>query len=139
MSSRKSQPEQLEISGASTLLKLLCLERFSAERPQDHPDADAGFVIMEQVEYPPMSGTNTIAVTTVLLETGMIPAKEPITEITLEAPAGLIRVRAEVRNEKVKSVTFENVPAFAMHIDEKIEQAEDAKLSEKSRRVMTGK
>ena len=40
--------------------------------PPCHPEADAGFVIMEQVEYPPMSGTNTIAVTTVLLETGMI-------------------------------------------------------------------
>jgi proline racemase len=32
-----------------------------------HPEADAGFVIMEQVEYPPMSGTNTICVVTVLM------------------------------------------------------------------------
>src|SRR6266705_7083964 len=40
--------------------------------PPTHPEAQAGYVIMEQVEYPPMSGTNTIAVTTVLLETGMI-------------------------------------------------------------------
>ena len=63
--------------------------------PPCRPDADAGFVIMEQVEYPPMSGTNTIAVTTVLLETGMIPMVEPVTELTLESPAGLIRVRAE--------------------------------------------
>ncbi|GIS87709.1 MAG: hypothetical protein CM1200mP18_04190 [Gammaproteobacteria bacterium] len=37
-----------------------------------HPDADAGFVIMEQVEYPPMSGTNTICVVTALIETGMV-------------------------------------------------------------------
>ena len=41
--------------------------------PPTQPEADAGFVIMEQVEYPPMSGTNTICVTTALLETGMIP------------------------------------------------------------------
>lgn len=88
--------------------------------PACHPDADAGFVIMEQMEYPAMSGTNTIAVTTVLLETGMIPAVEPVTELTLESPAGLIRVHAEVRDKKVKSVTFENVPAFAVHIDAKI-------------------
>ena len=92
--------------------------------PACHPDADAGFAIMEQVEYPPMSGTNTIAVVTVLLETGMIPALEPMTELTLESPAGLIRVRAEVRNHKVKSVTFENVPAFAVHIDVKIKVPE---------------
>ena len=50
--------------------------------PPCHPDADAGFVIMEQVEYPPMSGTNTICVTTALLETGIIPMREPVTEPT---------------------------------------------------------
>ena len=85
------------------------------------PEADAGFVIMEQVEYPGMSGTNTICVATVLLETGMVPMQEPVTELTLEAPAGLIRVRAECANGKVNSVTFQNVPAFAAYLDRKIE------------------
>lgn len=85
--------------------------------PPTHPDADAGFVIMEQTDYPPMSGSNTICVTTVLLETGMLPMREPITELTLEAPAGLIRVRAECANGKVRSVTFTNVPAFVVHLD----------------------
>jgi len=89
--------------------------------PSSHPGADAGFVIMEQVEYPPMSGTNTICVTTALLETGMIPMKEPVTELTLEAPAGLIRVRAECRDGKVTLVSFRNVPAFAVHLDAPIE------------------
>jgi proline racemase len=89
--------------------------------PPTHPDADAGFVIMEQVEYPPMSGTNTICVTTALLETGMVPMREPVTELTLEAPAGLIRVRAECRGGKVTQVSFRNVPAFAVHLDTRIE------------------
>src|SRR4051795_11602255 len=81
--------------------------------PPAHPDADAGFVIMEQVEYPPMSGTNTICVTTALLETGMIPMREPITDLVLEAPAGLIRLRCSCRDGKVTCVEFENQPAFA--------------------------
>lgn len=89
--------------------------------PPTHPEADAGFVIMEQVEYPPMSGTNTICTATVLLETGMIPMREPVTEFTLEAPAGLVRIRAEVADGKVKSVTFRNVPAFAVHLDARVE------------------
>ncbi|MFN8636639.1 MAG: proline racemase family protein [Chloroflexota bacterium] len=89
--------------------------------PPTHPEAQAGYVIMEQVEYPPMSGTNTIAVTTVLLETGMIPMVEPVTELTLESPAGLIRVRATVEQGKVMGVTFRNVPAFAIHLDAQIE------------------
>ena len=89
--------------------------------PPTHPDADAGFVIMEQVEYPPMSGTNTICVTTALLETGMLPMREPVTELTLEAPAGLIRVRARCRGGKVTEVSFRNVPAFAVHLDRVID------------------
>jgi len=89
--------------------------------PATHPDAQAGYIIMEQVEYPPMSGTNTICVVTTLLETGMLPMKEPITELTLESPAGLIAITAECHNGKVKQVTFKNVPAFAVHLDKPIE------------------
>lgn len=89
--------------------------------PPTRPEADAGFVIMEQVEYPPMSGTNTICVATALLETGMVPMKEPVTDLVLEAPAGLVGIRAECANGKVTSVTFRNVPAFAVHLDRQIE------------------
>jgi proline racemase len=92
--------------------------------PPKHPDAAAGYIIMEQVEYPVMSGGNTIAVATVLLETGMIPMQEPYTEFTLEAPAGLIGIRAECRGGKVLQVTFENVPAFAAHLDAVIDVPE---------------
>jgi proline racemase len=89
--------------------------------PSTHPEADAGFVIMEQMEYAPMSGSNTICVATVLLETGILPMTEPVTEFTLEAPAGLVRVRAECCNGKVTRVTFRNVPAFAIHLDVPVE------------------
>lgn len=89
--------------------------------PAANPDADAGFVIMEQVEYPPMSGTNTICVATVLLETGMIPITGPVMKLKLDTPAGLVDVEAEIKDDKVVRVTFENVPAFAMHLDAPIE------------------
>ena len=89
--------------------------------PPTHPERDAGYVIMEQVEYPGMSGTNTICVATVLLETGMLPMQEPVTELVLEAPAGLIRIRATCAGGKVTGVTFRNVPAFATHLDVPIE------------------
>jgi proline racemase len=89
--------------------------------PPTRPEADAGFIIMEQTEYPPMSGSNTICVTTVLLETGMVPMQEPVTDLTLETPAGLISVRAACANGKVQQVTFKNVPSFAVHLDAEIE------------------
>jgi proline racemase len=83
--------------------------------------ADAGFVIMEPVEYPPMSGTNTICVVTVLIETGMVRVTEPVTHLRLETPAGLIEIDAEVRDGKCRAVTFRNVPAFATHLDAVVE------------------
>jgi proline racemase len=89
--------------------------------PPCHPEADAGFIIMEQTEYPAMSGGNTIAVATVLLETGILPMQEPVTELTLESPAGLIGIKADCINGKVVNVTFENVPAFSIYSDVEID------------------
>jgi len=89
--------------------------------PPTRPEADAGFVIMEQAEYPAMSGSNTICTATVLIEAGLVAVTQPITELTLEAPAGLIRIRAEVQDGKARSITFENVPAFAVYLDARVE------------------
>jgi len=91
--------------------------------PSSHPEAAAGYVIIEPESYPPMSGTNTICTVTVLLETGMIPMVEPVTDLTLEAPGGLIRVQAACRDGKVESVTFRNLPSFVLHRDARIEVA----------------
>jgi proline racemase len=89
--------------------------------PATDPTADAGFVIMLQTSYPAMSGSNVISVATVLLETGMLSATEPLTELVLEVPGGLIKVLAEVDGGKVTAVTFENVPSFAAHLNAPLE------------------
>ncbi|QQZ13325.1 MULTISPECIES: proline racemase family protein [Rhodococcus] len=84
--------------------------------PATDPEAQMGYVIAESTEYPAMSGSNTMCVATALLETGMIPMVEPVTDIVLEAPAGLIRIRCTCENGKVTSVEFENQPAFAYEV-----------------------
>jgi len=89
--------------------------------PPCHPEADAGFVIMESEFYPPMSGSNTICTVTALLETGMIPLQEPYTDVTLEAPGGLVRARAHCQGGKCVSVKFSNVPCFVFGLDQHIE------------------
>lgn len=89
--------------------------------PSSNPEAQAGFIIIEPASYPPMSGTNTICTATVLLETGMIPMQEPVTELVLEAPAGLIRIKADCRDGRVEGITFRNQPSFVMHRDKMIE------------------
>lgn len=81
--------------------------------PPKHPDADAAFIIMEPEDTPPMSGSNSICVATVLLDGGIIPMQEPVSELTLEAPGGLVRVRADCRNGKAERISVQNVPSFA--------------------------
>src|SRR6476659_2272016 len=89
--------------------------------PATRPDCDAGFIIMEPTEYPAMSGSNTICVATVLLETGMVEMREPETVLRLEAPAGVVEVRAACRDGRVESIELTNVPSFATHLDAQIE------------------
>jgi proline racemase len=87
----------------------------------NHPDADMGFIILESTEYPAMSGSNTMCVATVLLETGILPMSEPTTELVLESPGGLIRVDCECARGKVTRVRFVNQPAFCYCLDAGIE------------------
>jgi proline racemase len=84
--------------------------------PPTRPDCDAGMIIMESTDYPPMSGSNTICTVTVLLETGMLPMREPVTSLTLDTPAGPVPVEATCRDGKVERVQFTNVPCFATHL-----------------------
>jgi trans-L-3-hydroxyproline dehydratase len=89
--------------------------------PTARPDCAAGYVIMEPTEYPPMSGSNTICVATVLLETGMVEMHEPETTFRLEAPAGVVEVRATCKDGKCESVELTNVPCFAAHLGASLE------------------
>ena len=89
--------------------------------PPKHPEADAAFIIMEPEDTPPMSGSNSICVSTVLLDSGIITMQEPVTEMTLEAPGGLVRVRADCKNGKAERIVVENVPCFADQLDAKLE------------------
>src|SRR5256885_11808209 len=84
--------------------------------PPKRADCDAGFIIMEPTEYPAMSGSNTICVATVLLETGMVEMREPETTLRLEAPAGVVAVRASCRARKRESAAVTNLPCFAYRL-----------------------
>jgi proline racemase len=80
-----------------------------------------GFIIMEPEDTPPMSGSNSICESTVLLDAGLIPMTEPVTEMVLEAPGGLVRVRADCRGGKAERITVQNLPSFADRIGASLE------------------
>ncbi len=89
--------------------------------PSSRPDCAAGYIIMEPTEYPAMSGSNTICVATVLLETGMVEMREPETTLRLEAPAGVVDVVATCRDGRCQSVELTNVPCFVAQLDARLE------------------
>jgi len=86
--------------------------------PAVDPTADIGFIIMEPMDTPPMSGSNSMCVATVVLETGIVAMTEPTTTVVLEAPAGPVTVVADCADSKVERVTVRNVASFAAARDQ---------------------
>jgi proline racemase len=80
--------------------------------PPVSEDADFGVLFLTNEGYSTMCGHGVIALTTALLETGMLQRREPCTEVVYDSPAGLIRASASVEGDRVTSVAFRNVPSF---------------------------
>ncbi len=89
--------------------------------PPARADCDAGMIIMEPTEYPPMSGSNLICTVTVLLETGIVPMVEPETAVMMDTPAGVVRAVAACRDGRCERVEFSNVPCFVDRLDATLE------------------
>ncbi|MGC9368272.1 MAG: trans-3-hydroxy-L-proline dehydratase [Paracoccaceae bacterium] len=89
--------------------------------PPKDPRAATGFLTMEPEHTPPMSGSNTMCVATVLLETGQVPITGPETRFTLEAAAGLVEIRATCRDGKAEEIALTNVASFADRLDAPLE------------------
>ena len=89
--------------------------------PPKNPKASAAFIIMEPEDTPPMSGSNSICVATVLLDHGLITMEEPVTNFFLEAPGGLVKVKALCKNGKAERIFVQNLPSFGYKLDTKLE------------------
>ncbi len=89
--------------------------------PAVDPTAAVGFIIMEPEDTPPMSGSNSMCVATVVLETGIVTMVEPVTEFRLEAPGGLVDVRADCANGKAERISIRNVASFVAQRDRELQ------------------
>lgn len=83
-------------------------------------DVDFGVVFMDNANFLNMCGHATIGISMAIVETGMVKVTEPVTNLVLETPAGKVYPKVLVENNKVQSVTFENVPAFLEKQDFKV-------------------
>ncbi|MFI2102152.1 proline racemase family protein [Isoptericola sp. NPDC019693] len=90
-------------------------------QPPTRTDADWGVLFIEVTGVLPMCGAGTIAVATVLVETGMVPVVEPVTTVRLDAPIGLITAEVRVRDGRAEDVTIVNVPSYAHELDRRLD------------------
>jgi proline racemase len=90
-------------------------------QPPTRDDADWGVLFIEVSGCLPMCGHGTIGVATVLVETGMVEVTEPVTEVRLDTPAGLVTARVEVEDGRATAVTIRNVPAFLAASDRQVD------------------
>jgi len=92
--------------------------------PPVNPDSDFGVIFTHNEGYSTMCGHGIIAVTTAVLDTGMLPMTSPITTIKIDTPAGLVTAHTRIQNNRVSSVFFHNVPSFVYSMDQTIEVPE---------------
>ena len=85
--------------------------------PPCDPRAAAGFIVLQADRAHAMSGSNAMCVATALLETGMVPMVEPVTQFALDTPAGLVGVTASCRDGRCERVTLAMVPSFVHELD----------------------
>ncbi|GAB3817281.1 proline racemase family protein [Kribbella italica] len=90
-------------------------------QPPTRPDADWGVLYIEVSGCLPMCGHGTIGVATVLVESGMVPVSEPLTQVRLDTPAGLVVVDVAVKDGRAEHVTLQNVPAYSHALDASVE------------------
>jgi proline racemase len=79
--------------------------------PEDE-GADLGVVFFHTAGYSTACGHGTIALATAALETGMVTATEPETELVLDVPSGRLPVTVRVEGGRVRGARFRNVPSF---------------------------
>jgi len=97
--------------------------------PPTDPEADIGVVFVDEMGYLPMCGHGTIGACTVAVETGLVQAEEPVTRLIVDTPAGRVSTEVRVENGRVKSVRFQNVPAFLARRDVEVEVGGFGRLS----------
>ncbi|WP_050604331.1 proline racemase family protein [Ruegeria sp. 6PALISEP08] len=97
--------------------------------PPLRPDADAGLIVLQADRAHPMSGSNAICVTTVLLETGILPMQEGQKIVRLDTPAGLVTANATCLDGRCEKVALDMTPAFVQDLDVAIDTERFGRVS----------
>jgi len=85
------------------------------------PDGDLGVLFLHNQGYSTMCGHGIIALVTVALECRLLDLNPA--EIRIDTPAGRVTAEADFRDGRVERVSFENVPSFAVALEQSVDVA----------------
>ena len=80
--------------------------------PACSPEADFGLIFIDTAIYDEMCGHGSIGAATLAVEKHMVPVREPVTEIKLDTPSGVVTTKVHVKNGEIQGVTLRNIPCF---------------------------
>ncbi|MEJ1160884.1 proline racemase family protein [Prosthecomicrobium sp. N25] len=87
----------------------------------DLPGADMAVLFIHNEGYSTMCGHAVIALGRFAVDTGIVPAVEPVTRVAIQCPCGLVEAEVAVRDGRAGAASFVSVPAFAAHLDRTVE------------------
>jgi len=97
--------------------------------PPERPDSDFGVLFLHNEGYSTMCGHATIAIAKLAVMLGWVEQQEPITKLKIDAPCGQLAAFVEIVNGTVRSVSFNNVPAFVVTLNDTIRLSSGQKLN----------
>lgn len=85
--------------------------------PPDDADGDLGVLFFHNDGWSTACGHGTIALVTWALDTGRLPRTGDVARVVVDAPSGRLVARARTDGDRVTSVSFRNVPGYAVALD----------------------
>lgn len=89
--------------------------------PPERSDSDFGVLFTHNEGYSTMCGHGVLAMARVAVEAGLVEAREPVTPVTMDTPAGQVFASARVEDGEVVAVSFRNVASWAAGLDLEVE------------------
>lgn len=75
-------------------------------------EADLGVLFMNTQGMEPMCGHGSIAVAVIAVKYGLVKIKEPVTEVKLDVPAGIVSLKLTIKDGKILNVLLQNVESY---------------------------
>ena len=89
--------------------------------PPERKDSHIGVLFLHNEGFSTMCGHGIIALTTAVLEAGLVKVRGSRPVLRIDTPAGLVEARARIAAGRVREVSFRNVPSFVYALDQRVE------------------